>query len=171
MTRPWEILPWREGDRMEQEIQTAPCALHLAEQRLELARYAHVAGRDPLGAEPLGDGLDPALRLFVEIGRGKARAAASEGFGAARSNAVLIGDADDQAALSAKIDQGRHITAPNSVESVWSAIMRSSSVGTTHIFIRLSEELIRGPLAAFARSSTCAPSHSSRWQMRARTST
>lgn len=93
---------------MQQEIEPAPVLLDAREHGLELARNAHVAGHDHRGTQRVGDRLHEGQRLLVEIGDGEFCARLPEGRGATGGDAVLVGDADDEASLAGKIDDGVH---------------------------------------------------------------
>ena len=97
-----------ECDRMQQEVELAPVALDSREHSFELARDADVARHDDRGIQGLCDGLHEGKGLFVQIGDGEFRASLPEGVCASGCNAVLVGDAGDEASLAREIDDGVH---------------------------------------------------------------
>ena len=102
-----QIVTRREGDRVQQKIQTAPGPFDPVEHFFQLPGNLNVTGKHELTTQPTRHRADERLRLGVQIGGCKARAGPHECFGAASRDTVLVRDSDHEAALPAKIDQAR----------------------------------------------------------------
>ena len=165
-----QVILWRKGDGVQQEVESAPAFANLIEQPFQIARHADVARRGPFHTIPFGDRQNPVLRLVVEIGGRQPRAALRERRRASRRDALFIGDPDDEAAFPAKVDKGGHAASPSKRFIMCRAIIRSSSVGITRTVTRLPAVLMTGWFALLALSSSSMPSHPSCRQIRLRIS-
>ena len=128
---------------MDQEIELSPIFADAFKHGLELARRAHVERHEDRRLDFAGERLDEFLGLFVQVGDGKLRAERAERLGATPGYGMLVGNADDQAALAfeqrylGKRDHGvppyRRRSSPfcASMAKVWRAIISSSLVGMT----------------------------------------
>jgi hypothetical protein len=129
---------------VEREIELAEAPTDLREQRLHLARDLDIERQEDRRLELLRERLDVGSRLVVQVGERELAAEGAEGAGAAVRDRVLVGDTDHEALLAleaAEIGIERHgslgrghqpapaMGARPSTESVWRAIICSSSVG------------------------------------------
>jgi hypothetical protein len=90
------------GDRVEQEIETAPFLPDVREYGLKLTGIAHIAGNSDGTSELLGERANERFGLGVQVGNGEYRTGTAKHFGAAKGYAVPVSDADDQTLLAFK---------------------------------------------------------------------
>ena len=95
-----QILQGGKGDRVNQDIELAPTASDLIEDRLELAGNGDIEGHGDLRLEFARERFDVRPRLFVQPRHGHFRARGPEGLGAAVGNRLVVGDAHDQGSVS-----------------------------------------------------------------------
>ena len=108
-----KVLARREGDGMEKEIQLSPALAQGVEDRLKLALLPEVTRHDYVRAKAFRQWPHMGLRPFVEVGDGDIRAHFPERLGAAVGNAVRIGDAHNEAALSLERKQSHGVPPSN----------------------------------------------------------
>lgn len=98
-----QVTARREGDRMQHEIQPPPRAGDGIEHRLHLAGLLHVQRQGDRRIHQPRQRLHMRPGLVVEPGHREFRPRVAEGAGAAPGDALVIGDADDQAALAVQV--------------------------------------------------------------------
>jgi hypothetical protein len=81
---------------MKNEVQTSPGLLDTGEDRFELAWLANVTGDDDGAFETFGKRPGVSFGLRVQMGDGKALSRAGKGLGAAVSDTLAVGYANDQ---------------------------------------------------------------------------
>ncbi len=100
-----QILARGEGDGMQDEVELVPALRQRAEDGLERAVLAQIAGQDVRAFEAFAQGPHMRFGLVVEVGDGEVGAGVAQGAGAAEGDGVLVGDADDETALAAQIER------------------------------------------------------------------
>ena len=132
----------RERDGVDQEIEAAPFGGNPLEDRFGLAGRDDIERHEDRRLEFLGERLDEFLGLFVEVGHRELGPERPKSPRAAPGDGLLVGDADDEAALSFQQlrfhdrDHRAFLSlslegAPETSASVCFAIISSSSVGIT----------------------------------------
>src|SRR6478752_2932009 len=145
---------------MEQEIEPAPFCRDPVEYRLQLTGLAHVARYDDGSPKRFREGPHMGLGFGVEVGDGQLSSCLAERARASISDAAVIGDPGDEAALAGEIDDRLHEGAlpARNTKQASSAMTCSSSVGMTSTAIVLAVPSIRVALRAFAVASSVTPS-------------
>ena len=95
-----QILAWRKGDGMEEEVQPAPVFFDAFEYGLELAFLQHIEGHEDRSVDLRRERLHVGLCLIVEIGHGKFCAKESKRLGAAVGDRLIVGDPGYQPPLA-----------------------------------------------------------------------
>src|SRR5689334_2894668 len=127
---------------MKADVELAPVFLDRLKDCLQLAFDLKIERHEKRCLKFFGQRLDIGLRLVVEIGDGEVGAEDAEGLGAAPSDRLIVSDAGDKRLLTLKKGQGRKVNhaclslstdspCACSTDSVWRAIISSSSVGIT----------------------------------------
>ena len=98
---------------MEKEIELAPAFANDVEHRLKLARLPEITGHDHVRAKDFRQRPHIGLSFFVEVSDGKISAHFPERLCAAVGDAVLIGDADNEAAFSLESKQSHGVPPSN----------------------------------------------------------
>ena len=88
---------WRKGDGVQHEVKLSPALLKLRKHCFELAGLLHIERQDEVGFKLLGQRPDMRFGLGVEIGDGQRSAELVHDLGAAVGNALVVGNADDEA--------------------------------------------------------------------------
>ena len=90
---PLQIRLGSKGERMDQEIETAPFLPNCGEESGHLRRLTYVQRQEQLGAERAGERLGIGFRLFVEVGYRETRADIGQRPGAAIGDRLIVSDA------------------------------------------------------------------------------
>mmetsp|Transcript_15010 Transcript_15010/g.58821 ORF Transcript_15010/g.58821 Transcript_15010/m.58821 type:complete len:311 (-) Transcript_15010:38-970(-) len=101
----------REGDGVDEKVQPAPLPRDGVEHRLQLAGLLHVQRQAQRGAHLLGQRLHMRPGLVVEPGQRQLGAGRVAGLGTAPGDALVVRDADDEAA--AALQFAGHVSAPS----------------------------------------------------------
>ena len=101
-TRPCRSRGGAKRDRMQHEVETAPALADRVEDRFERARLLDVERHHDRRLELARQWLDVGARLLVDPGHRELGAAVAEHARAAVGDAVVVGDADDQALAAAQ---------------------------------------------------------------------
>src|SRR5882757_7335130 len=91
---------------MQQKVKLAPLLPDVLEYLLHLPFDSHVKRQEDWSFQVLGEWLDMLLRPLVQIGDRKLCAERAKSLGAAPSDRLVVGNADDQAFASLECDLG-----------------------------------------------------------------
>jgi hypothetical protein len=141
-----EGFPRRKRDRMNDKVELSPFLLNSLKYRFHLAWDLNVERHEDRCFELARERLDILHGLVVQVSHGQIGPERSESLGAAPSNRLVVGDADDQALASPERDLGLFIDGNchdtlsccgdlaglfDNSDHVCRAIISSSSVGST----------------------------------------
>jgi hypothetical protein len=90
------IFLWRVGNRLEQQIKTAPLFADVQEHGLKLTGLAYIAGNNDRSSELLGGRPNERFDLRVQISNAEFRTGAAKHFSAAKGYAIPVSKADDR---------------------------------------------------------------------------
>src|SRR5579871_2010325 len=175
-------LLWRKGDGMKQEIELSPFLLDALEHLFGLTLDTDIERHEDRRLEILRQRLDIFPGAVVQIGDRQLGSERAKRLGAAPGDRLIVGDADNQplAPLERNLGLGKYRDVHDTFSLVWadgerfhssanvcSAIISSSSVGTTRTGVVLGCE-ITSAWRLFSSGSSATPSQASRSAMRAR---
>src|SRR5690349_9586944 len=129
-----KVLAGGEGDGMEKKIEPAPALAQGVEDRLKLARLPEITGQDDVRAKAFRQRPDMGLRLFVEVGDREIRTHFTERPSAAVGDAVLVGDAHNEAALSLESKQSHGVPPSNGRQCTYLTGDRAGKIGPVIFF-------------------------------------
>ena len=105
---PVQIGPGRESDRMNEDVEAAPCLADFAEQRLLVFVPRDVELHDDRRVDAFRQRPHVRLGLLVEIGDGDVGARVAQRLRHAPRDGLVVGHAHDQRALALEIDHRLH---------------------------------------------------------------
>jgi hypothetical protein len=104
-----------KGDGVNDEVEPAPGLFQMRENGLDRLRLGHVAMTADDGVQFRGERFDALLQRVALIGEGQLRALFGAGFRNAPCDGLVVGKADDEAALAFhEARTGGHGVNPNS---------------------------------------------------------